>query len=76
MPKYKPISREKVIKILCKEFGFHISGKRGSHVRLSKVLNEEKIGTVVPNHKELKEGTLKGALKLAKVVYQDFSNFY
>jgi len=33
---------------------------------------EGKIGTVFPNHKELKIGTLKGILKLAKVAEEDF----
>lgn len=30
-------------------------------------------GTVVPNHKELKIGTLKGILELAKVSEEEFS---
>ena len=64
LPKSKPVSGEKVVKILCNEFGFSISGRKGSHVRLSKITPDGKIGTVVPLHKELKTGTLKGVLKL------------
>nr|QNO55285.1 hypothetical protein NKHFOMCA_00028 [Methanosarcinales archaeon ANME-1 ERB7]QNO57477.1 hypothetical protein PBOADKMI_00022 [Methanosarcinales archaeon ANME-1 ERB7] len=34
-----------------------------------------KVGTVVPMHKELKIGTLKGVLKLAKVDTDEFSKY-
>jgi len=37
--------------------------------------SEGKVGTVVPMHKELKIGTLKGILKLAKVDMGDFSKY-
>lgn len=40
---------------------------------LRKETPEGAIGTVVPDHKELKLGTLKGLLKLAKVSEEDFS---
>ncbi len=72
LPKYKPISGEKVIKILCNKFGFTITGRKGSHVRLSKQTKDGKIGTVIPLHKELKPGTLRGALRLAKIPIDEF----
>ena len=72
LPKYKPISGEKVIKILCNKFGFAVTGRKGSHVRLSKETKDGKIGTVVPLHKELKLGTLRGALRLAKISIDEF----
>jgi len=50
-----------------------ISGQSGSHVRLSKVTTQGKIGTVVPMHDELKPGTLKNVLKLAKVDPEEFA---
>jgi hypothetical protein len=34
-----------------------------------------KVGTVVPMHKELKIGTLKGVLKLAKVDIDEFAEY-
>ncbi|MCZ7356335.1 MAG: type II toxin-antitoxin system HicA family toxin [Candidatus Methanoperedens sp.] len=74
-PKLRVVSGEKVIKILCNKMGFKISGRTGSHVRLSKETSEGKIGTVVPIHDELKIGTLKGVLKLAKVSDDEFSKF-
>lgn len=73
MPKFKPISGERVIKVLSKEYGFAVSGQAGSHVRLSKQTPGGKLGTVVPLHKELKTGTLRGILKLAKIDPDDFA---
>lgn len=36
---------------------------------------KEKIGTVIPMHKELKIETLKGILKLAKIKEEEFSKY-
>lgn len=73
MQGFKPVSGETVIKILSKKYGFAVSGQAGSHVRLSKRTPEGKIGTVVPLHRELKIGTLRGILKLAKIDPDDFA---
>jgi predicted RNA binding protein YcfA (HicA-like mRNA interferase family) len=75
LPKLRGISGDVVVKILCNRFGFAISGQSGSHIRLSKVTTEGKIGTVVPMHDELKPGTLKSVLKLAKVDPEEFAGF-
>ncbi len=75
MPKFRKISGEKVVKIFCNKMGFNISGRSGSHVRLSKMTPDGKVGTVVPMHKELKIGTLKGVLKLAKIDIDEFSKY-
>ncbi len=64
-----------MVRILCNKFGFKITGRKGSHVRLSKITSEGKVGTVVPMHKELKIGTLKGILKLAKVDIEEFERY-
>lgn len=73
MPKLRKLSGHEVIKILCNKLGFQISGRKGSHVRLSKMTEEGKVGTVVPVHKELKVGTLKNILKLGKISEEEFS---
>jgi len=75
LPHHKPVSGDLAIKILCNKFGFSQSGRTGSHVRLSKMTGEGKVGTVVPDHVELKPGTLKGVLKLAKIDIDDFYRF-
>ncbi len=68
----KKISGKECVKILCNKFGFKVKRQRGSHIILSKETPEGKIGTVVPNHSELKIGTLKGVLELAKISEEDF----
>ena len=75
MPELRKISGEKAVKILCNKLGFKISGRTGSHVRLSKVTAEGKVGTVVPIHDELKIGTLKNILKLARIEEEEFKKY-
>jgi predicted RNA binding protein YcfA (HicA-like mRNA interferase family) len=69
---YKLISGRKVIKILCRDFGFYFVSQKGSHVKLRKRINHKEITTIVPLHKELAPGTLKGVLKLAQIEEKDF----
>ncbi|OPX76345.1 MAG: YcfA-like protein [Methanosaeta sp. PtaB.Bin018] len=73
MPRLRGLSGEAVVKIFCNRFGFVISGRSGSHVRISKMTPHGKIGTVVPLHDELKPGTLKSVLNLAKIDPDDFA---
>lgn len=75
MPELKKCSGLKCIKILCNKFGFSAVRQTGSHVVPKKETTAGAIGTVVPNHKELKIGTLKGILELAKVREEEFSEF-
>ncbi len=75
LSRLRKISGEKAVKILCNKLGFEIAGQSGNHVRLSTMTPEGKVGTVVPMHKELKLGTLKGLLKLAKVGEDEFSEY-
>lgn len=67
----KKTSGKECVKILCNKFGFRIIRQKGSHV----ILRKENIGTVVPMHKELKVGTLKGILELAKIREEDFIKY-
>lgn len=71
MPKRRVSGRE-VIKVLIKKFGFKFIKQKGSHVKLSKIGESGKITTVVPDHKELDFGTLRGVLRLAKVDERKF----
>ena len=75
MPKLRNVSGKDAVKILCNKFGFEISGRSGSHVRLSKMTAEGKVGTVIPLHDEIKIGTLKGLLKLGKVDPDEFGKY-
>ena len=64
---YKSISGKQVIKILYREFNFCFVSQKGSHVKLKKIARGKEITTIIPLHKELAHGTLKGVLELAKV---------
>ncbi|MDO8467957.1 MAG: type II toxin-antitoxin system HicA family toxin [Nanoarchaeota archaeon] len=75
MSKLKKISGKECLKILCNKFGFEILRQRGSHVILKKETSSGKIGTVVPMHQELKIGTLKSILELAKIKEEDFMEY-
>lgn len=75
MPALRKVSGQQALKILCNKFGFEISGKSGSHVRLSKITPAGKIGTVVPMHNQIKIGTLKNVLKLARIDEKDFAEY-
>ncbi len=61
-----------MIKILCKNFGFYFISQKGSHVKLKKQVDKQEIITIVPLHKELAPGTIKGILKLAQIEEKDF----
>jgi predicted RNA binding protein YcfA (HicA-like mRNA interferase family) len=63
------------VKILCNKFGFKVVRQKGSHLVLRKETPQGAVGTVVPNHDELKIGTLKGVLKLAKINEDEFAAF-
>jgi predicted RNA binding protein YcfA (HicA-like mRNA interferase family) len=72
LPPSKPVSGAEFIKILCKHFGFEISGRKGIHVRLAKNTPEGKVGAVIPLHDELAPGTLRNAIKLAGITIDEF----
>lgn len=70
-PRLRKISGKDCVKILCNKFGFVVARQRGSHI----VLRKGAVGTVVPNHEEIKIGTLKGVLELAKIEEGDFAKY-
>lgn len=72
MPKLpRDLSGLQIIKILSR-LGFRFLRQRGSHVILEKIEGSLRWGCVVPLHKEVKVGTLKGILKQARVSEEEF----
>ena len=67
MPKLPRVSWAEVVRALGR-LGFAVVHQRGSHI----VLQRASTGCVVPNHRELKSGTLAGVLKQAGVSAEDF----
>jgi predicted RNA binding protein YcfA (HicA-like mRNA interferase family) len=66
-PNLPHISGAEAIRAL-EKLGFVIARQKGSHV----VLRRGSSGCVVPNHREIKVGTLSGVLKQAGVSQEDF----
>lgn len=71
MPKLRRVSGQETIRAL-ERLGFVQVRQRGSHVVLKKQTPEGEVGCVVPLHRELAIGTLRGVLKQAKVTTDGF----
>jgi len=67
MAKLPAVSGAEVVRTL-ERLGFVVARQRGSHIVLRRGLS----GCVVPNHRELKTGTLAGLLKQAGVSTVEF----
>ncbi len=71
MPKLKPVSGLKVIKALGK-VGFQVVGRKGSHVRLKRKTPNAVYIVIVPDHAEIKKGTLKSIMRQAGLTEEEF----
>jgi predicted RNA binding protein YcfA (HicA-like mRNA interferase family) len=60
----KTFSGREVVKAL-RRIGFVVDHQRGSHIFLHSL--EKNISVVVPNHKELKKGTLNSILRKVNI---------
>lgn len=67
MGKLPRVSGADVVRTL-ESLGFSVTRQRGSHI----VMRRGAVGCVVPNHRELKTGTLIGVLKQAGVTPEAF----
>jgi len=71
MPKLPSISAREAIRTL-ERMGFRQVRQKGSHVILKKMTDLGEIGCVVPLHKELAPGTLRGILRQAHISADEF----
>lgn len=60
-----------MIKALTKA-GFRVAGRKGSHIKLKKKVNDKVFVVIVPNHAELARGTLKSILRQANMTRENF----
>ena len=67
MPKLPRVSGAEAVRIL-ERLGFAVVRQRGSHI----VMRRGAAGCVVPNHREIKLGTLAGVLRQAGVSIDEF----
>ena len=66
MPNLPRVSGAELVRAL-QRLGFVVARQRGSHI----VMRRGSSGCVVPNHRELKTGTLAGVLKQASVSVEE-----
>jgi predicted RNA binding protein YcfA (HicA-like mRNA interferase family) len=71
MPKLRRVSGRDAIRAL-EKLGFEQVRQRGSHVVLKKQTPQGDVGCVVPLHRELAIGTLRGILRQAGVTPDEF----
>ena len=71
MPELRKVSGPKAVQAL-QRLGFQQIRQRGSHVILIRESTDGNVGCVVPMHRELKIGTLKGILRQAKLSSAEF----
>ena len=71
MPELPNISGNEAVKAF-QHLGFMFVRQKGSHV----VLRRGSFGCVIPLHKELAIGTLKGAIRQAGITAEDFVKVY
>jgi len=69
--KLRRVSGEEAIRAL-ERLGFTRVRQRGSHIVLKKQTAEGEVGCVVPLHRDLAVGTVRGILRRARVSPDDF----
>ncbi len=71
MARLAGLSGREVVRAL-ERLGFANKRQRGSHVVMRKETPEGPVGTVVPLHRELAEGTVRGILGQARITVEQF----
>ena len=71
MARLRRVSGREVVRTL-ERLAFAQVRQRGSHVVLKRQTPEGEIGCVVPLHRELAIGTLRGILRQARVTPEEF----
>ncbi len=73
MPKLPQVSGKDVVKALAK-IGFEKVSQKGSHIKLQRMHSDLIETVIVPNHTELRKGTLRnGILKPINVSVEEFT---
>jgi predicted RNA binding protein YcfA (HicA-like mRNA interferase family) len=63
-PKLKRLSGTDIVTIL-KTFGFEVYSQRGSHIKLRRLVADDKQTLTIPDHHELDRGTLRAIFRQA-----------
>lgn len=73
MGKMRVLSGKEVCQILSKH-GFQNVRQRGSHIIVQKKTGASTITVPVPNHKEIKSGTLKSIIRQSQLSTKEFES--
>ncbi len=68
MPKFPGLSGQDIVKAM-QRLGFDVMRQAGSHIIMRRGVS----GCVVPNHKEVKVGTVNGVLRQAGISADEFA---
>jgi len=68
------LSGKEMIKYLA-DRGFEIVGRKGSHIRMKKLASPRNLIAIIPDHKELAQGTLRSILRQAGIPFEEFAKF-
>jgi len=71
LPKLKVLSGREVCRIL-QRYGFKEIRQRGSHIVMQKQLDKGTITVPVPDHKEIKRGTLMSIIRQSGIPKGEF----
>jgi predicted RNA binding protein YcfA (HicA-like mRNA interferase family) len=67
------LSGKDVCQILSK-YGFIVVRQKGSHIVMQKKIQDSTITVPVPNHKEIRIGTLKSIIRQSQVPNKEFES--
>lgn len=73
MPRLRRYSGREICKILAK-YGFVKVRQRGSHIIMQKQTEESTITVPVPNHSELRIGTLQSIIRQSRISKTEFES--
>jgi len=66
----KLLSAQRVLRALSRA-GFEVVSQRGSHIKLKKPVEGGELVVILPDHRELAEGTLASVLRQARLSRED-----
>lgn len=65
----------RIILSTLKRADFVIVSQKGSHIKLSKKFSNRTLTVIVPNHKEVAQGTFSSILNQANMTKEEFEKF-
>ncbi|KJV07982.1 type II toxin-antitoxin system HicA family toxin [Methylocucumis oryzae] len=62
MPKLRRLTAKQIVAMLT-GFGFVVASQRGSHIKMVRIVQDQKQILTIPNHNELDTGTCKAVMR-------------